>query len=376
MRDIERSLTEIKDEHAPVTEARLGFRTRAGDNGLGALTEVHGGVAYTASPFYTGRLAVEAQPVFLTAGSLSSSTQMQRQFGSIAVNGNAAGGSSLQSATGVAGSIAYFLDSIRIDAGVTGAGFPVNTLIGGVSWSPKLSDTVFLKTEIARRPVKDSLLSYAGTRDPGTGQTFGGVARTGGGLEVGYDEGGFGAYAKGGYNRFDGTKVAGNSAIEMTTGAFIRPIKTGNNELKVGVALTYLNFEKNLSHFTIGHGGYFSPQNYVGLGIPIEYTVTADKLKYAIGATIGVRSFKEKAADYYPNDASLQSGLVALAATDATIKTSYPSHSSFGLGGDLRGNVEYAVKPNLSVRLRGAYGNSTNYSEAAGGVFVKYRMGE
>ena len=42
-----------------------------------------------------------------------------------------------------------------------------------------------------------------------------------------------------------------------------------NQRMDVGVQLGYQHYQYNLRHFTLGHGGYFSPQQSVTLTAPI-----------------------------------------------------------------------------------------------------------
>ncbi len=69
-----------------------------------------------------------------------------------------------------------------------------------------------LKFEASRRPVTDSLLSYAGVTDPASGAVWGGVIRTGGESIVSYDDGDLGIFAKFAYGYYTGTNVATNQS--------------------------------------------------------------------------------------------------------------------------------------------------------------------
>ena len=72
-----------------------------------------------------------------------------------------------------------------------------------------------------RRAVTDSLLSWSGQRDALTGQTWGGVVRTGGRAQVEYGTGAASFYAGGGYAVFEGSDVKDNNRIEFGAGGEI-----------------------------------------------------------------------------------------------------------------------------------------------------------
>ncbi|MCY7168921.1 BCSC C-terminal domain-containing protein, partial [Streptococcus gordonii] len=70
-----------------------------------------------------------------------------------------------QNANGVELNMALSGDSYRLDIGSTPLGQDLNTLVGGVKWSPKLTNYLTLILTGERRAVTDSLLSYVGLKD-------------------------------------------------------------------------------------------------------------------------------------------------------------------------------------------------------------------
>ncbi len=51
----------------------------------------------------------------------------------------------------------------------------------------------------------------------------------------------------------------------MMGGTYYRVISNQEREFTVGASLLHWAYKYNLSEETWGHGGYYSPQNYVGL---------------------------------------------------------------------------------------------------------------
>ena len=73
-------------------------------------------------------------------------------------------------------------------------GQDLNTVVGGVKWSPKLTNYLSLILTGERRSLTDSLLSYVGLKDAYSGKTWGQVTKNGGTLQLSYDDGDAGFY--------------------------------------------------------------------------------------------------------------------------------------------------------------------------------------
>jgi hypothetical protein len=69
--------------------------------------------------------------------------------------------------------------------------------VGGVKWSPKLTNYLSLIFTGERRSLTDSLLSYVGLKDSYR-QNLGQVTKNGGTLQLSYDDGDAGFYVGGG----------------------------------------------------------------------------------------------------------------------------------------------------------------------------------
>lgn len=84
-----------------------------------------------------------------------------------------------QKANGVELSMALSGKDYRMDIGSTPLGQDLSTLVGGVKWSPKLTNYLSLILTGERRAVTDSLLSYVGLEDKYSGKSWGRVTKTG-----------------------------------------------------------------------------------------------------------------------------------------------------------------------------------------------------
>jgi len=142
------------------------------------------------------------------------------------------------------------------------------------------AENLNIRIEGLRQPVTDTLLSYSGTRANlalanattnnafGNKRTWGGVTKNGARASAYYDDGYFGAFGVAGGSVLVGTNVAENGLFEALIGAYFRPYKTDTDRLSLGINIAYMGYDKNLSNFSFGQGGYFQPAQLRSADIP------------------------------------------------------------------------------------------------------------
>jgi hypothetical protein len=378
---LDRSVALLEAQTNPSLVAGIGLRVHGGDSGTSKLTEVGVPVEATFSPWLTGTARFAVVPVYLNSGSISQSNLAQ--FGAnpiLAAAGSPLASAGYQSAFGVGLLGSYAYNDFSAQLGSTPLGFAVTNVIGNIAYTPKfLGNTLSLRIEGLRQPVTDTLLSYAGTHASlgaanaltngafGTNSTWGGVVRTGGHVAVFYDDGYAGAYGGAGLASVTGTNVADNSEVDALAGAYFRPWKTDNWAIRVGVALFYIGFDKNLDGFTFGQGGYFSPQNFESLTFPIEYTGHSGNWSYLAGGAIGVQHFNSDSSPIFPNNPAAQTALVNL----GTVPTTFSGSGSTGPGFNFRGQIEYAIDHTLSVGASANVDNAKSYTEGIAKIYLR-----
>ncbi|KFK95606.1 MULTISPECIES: cellulose biosynthesis protein BcsC [unclassified Serratia (in: enterobacteria)] len=279
-----------------------------------------------------------------------------------------------QQETGVELALALSGDSYKLDVGSTPLGTGISSVVGGVKWSPKVSTNTKLDMTLERRAMADSLLSYVGTEDVITGKKWGAVTKNGGSLNLGFDDGTVGAYGGAGYYSYLGDNVASNKSVNGILGAYIRPYKNDEDELKVGVNVNYMNFDKNLSYFSYGQGGYFSPQDYVSISLPIEFTKKQDDFTYMLGGNVGYQSYHNQESDYFPNDPDLQSQLEGLVSQGYGKEARYAAEDKSGIGYSLKAAGTYKVTPSMLVGGQLGYDTFGSYSESTALLYFKYLL--
>ncbi|SAL12623.1 cellulose synthase domain-containing protein [Caballeronia terrestris] len=370
-------LAQIEREQASTVSGGIVFRNRNGEDGLSNLTDIEAPIEGRIKAG-NGHIVVRATPVTLDAGTAATNQQTLARFGSgqAVLTGvpNAAGLTNTygsQTATGVGLSVGYENRNIKGDVGSTPLGFRETTVVGGVQYQNAITDKASYSVAVARRAVTDSLLSYAGTRDQGAGLEWGGVTSNGARADLGWDDGTSGIYVNAAFQYLEGNNVASNNAVKGGGGIYTRVIKDADQTLTVGANTTLMHYNKNLSYFTYGQGGYFSPQQYVILNFPVEYMGRSGLFTYDLKASIGVQHYRQDASNYFPTNggyqaAAAQSGLTPDAGAV------YPSQSKTGVSYSLNATGEYQLAPQLAFGATAAFGNAYQYREWLAAVYFRY----
>lgn len=358
---------------AAVSGGALGgllSRSRKGENGLTKLLDLEFDGDLISPEWSAGRLAVRIRPVSLDAGTVSGVNLLR--FGTLSlIRGNS--DDLKQSDSGVALGVGYKLGNVVLDVGTTPLGFAVENVVGGLRWTPQ-SDNHSFVVDLSRRSINDSLLSYAGTYDPLTGRDWGGVTRSGGRLDYSYDLGTYGIYLNGGYYALTGRNVDDNSQYEAGAGFFSRLYRTAQQTVTVGLNVTTFAYDKNLRYFTFGHGGYFSPQFFGALTVPVAWTYSRGPLALRADVAIGMQSFREDGAPLFPGRQSLQDELERLSESEpeANLPLGYADQSNTGIGYKVGGAAQYRVNGQLFAGGSLSVDNARDFQEFALTGYFRY----
>jgi tetratricopeptide (TPR) repeat protein len=372
---IDQGIQQLQQEVAPRLDASVYVRGRTGTDGFGKLIELGAPLEASYSPAGEGRLKVVVTPTYLYSGK-STDTGNISQFGTNPLGGIAGGPVAAairnQTAFGTGFDVGYAYDIVTADVGASPFGFREENVLGGVEIAPKLTDTITLRLLFERRMVTDSLLAYAGTKDVRTGETWGGVTRNRGHLQVDGTAGLFNWFAGAGGAYYEGDKVASNTEIDAAIGATYPVWHDATQEVRVGAEAIYFGFNKNLGGFTLGQGGYFSPQNYEAILFPVTWRnqVTPD-LRFTLGGSVGFQHFDEKSSAVFPDNDALQAQLVSLSSTTGAVTRLSGGHAS-GVAGGVNGEIDYRVNTNLHIGARAGFDHSGDFSEGTGLVYARY----
>lgn len=352
--------------------AGLSLRNRDGLSGLDQLDDIELPIEVSLAGSEAGRMTLRVVPVFLDAGTVRG--PQLPIFGTLAF-ANTEGLGFDQNDEGVAFGGAYQVGTLTVDVGTAPIGFTVANVVGGVRWTPRFGRWL-VEADISRRSVTDSLLSYAGTRDPVTGREWGGVTASGGRLDVTYDLGKVGLYANGGFHVYDGKNVKDNQEGSLGGGAYVHVFQVPMHRVTVGVNVTTFFFDENLRRFSFGHGGYFSPQRYVSLALPAEWVGGTEQYSWKFYGAIGLQNFREDGASLYPDDTGLQAAIeqYAIDNPDPVIATGYASQNVTATGLSFGGQIEYLIAPQLVLGASAGFDNARDYDETRVMAYLRWAL--
>ncbi|WP_072325386.1 cellulose synthase subunit BcsC-related outer membrane protein [Marinospirillum alkaliphilum] len=226
-------------------------------------------------------------------------------------------------------------------------------------WYPALG---LVSLTLFRQPLEDSLLARQGAKDPASDREWGQVADQGGRLLLAIPVAEkTGVAVSGTLASQQGQRVADNDRkalrLDLAHDFADRFSEPELDYLRLGPFIEWMSWDQNLSHFTYGHGGYYSPQQLLRTGLQLEL-LTAEARTWQVRSRVSLawNRVKEDAADFYPLDAS---------------GVSYDANSSRGLGGDLMLEGMRLVNQQLLVGGYLGYAAADDYRDARFGLVVR-----
>jgi predicted Zn-dependent protease len=280
---------------------------RPGTPGLSQLDAATIPTSWVFARGYEQRFTVRADAVTLDIGRLSGDYNTAALLGSTQAAGAlSARHYSNDQQSGLSLGFLYQTDALAVDVGSTPLGFLLPNIVGGVEWTPKWN-SADVTLGLARRAVTSSELSYAGLRDPITGKPWGAVVESGPYAGIGlYRE----LYSVSGSLRFAelaGTHVLGNQFFGAQAAAYWKIFSGKDVGADTGLTVKYWDYQHNLLNYTFGSGGYYSPQRYLSLAVPLELTGARAGWIYRLRVSVAQTISASKSIAFYPNDAALQS---------------------------------------------------------------------
>ncbi|SBS26824.1 Cellulose synthase operon protein C precursor [Marinomonas spartinae] len=363
---------EIKKKNATYLKVGAQIHSRNGESGLSRLDSIESPVIIN-TPYANGRFQLTVTPTVLNAGSDSNNPEL---FGTNALFASTAVAPS-QNDGGVGFNVSQQWRRLKLDLGTTPLGFQESHLVGGFNWQPRLTNHLSFNVNLERRAIKDSLLSYAGTADPTTREKWGGVTKTGGTFGLNFDNSVIGLYGDAGAYRYLGNGVQSNLKLQTSIGGYFHVVNSGARQLLAGMDITIISFDHNMSKYSLGHGGYFSPQNYAALTLPITLSEKHKNMDFTVKLSPGFQSFSEDSAPFYPENASFQGQLNSLVSVNKSKlkKSVYDSETTRGFGISLSGKATYHLNPMLSLYFGAGYDNFGDYNQVSASLGAKYLMG-
>ncbi len=295
--EAEMQLRTIESSYSPWLGGAGIINYRSGNLGFDHLSALEAPFEVSAPLGYSARFTIVARPVFLDSGQADGTAIIQVQqsttagtalvtipepLGTDSATGPASAtstGSGIppqQNATGLGGEVQLAFPHLSLAAGYTPFGFLVSNATGRFQWKPGNGPFTF---SFNRDSIKDTQLSYAGMRDPGSaslsypGNIWGGVIANQGSVQFARGDAESGFYLGVGGQDITGYNVKSNSRVDGSAGAYWHAWTSPEyGSLNVGANFFAMHYAQNQQAFTFGMGGYFSPQVYFLANIPFTWT--------------------------------------------------------------------------------------------------------
>ncbi|WP_312933600.1 cellulose biosynthesis protein BcsC [Pseudomonas sp.] len=371
MSEAAKALSDVRQERSAYVVQGLEVTGNDSEKGLGRMTRVEAPVE-ASMPVGENRLALRVTPVALYSGRVSGEPASRFGGGPEASATSDDAGVQRDAGVGVAVAFENKPHGLKADIGTTPQGFLYSTAVGGVSMEQPFArhPDLHWSAAVSRRAVTDSVTSFAGSEDNRDGEKlkWGGVSANGGRLELGYDNRKVGTYVYGSLHGLRGNHVENNTRAELGSGVYWYLKNNDTTQFTLGLSLMAMRYQNNQNFYTYGHGGYFSPQSFFALGLPIGWAQRYDRWSVAVKGSVGVQFFNQEGADYYPTDDTLQRDATTALGRDA----SYEGSSKTGFGYSLAANAEYQMGRNFFLGGQLGLNNAQDYREFKGGMYLRY----
>ena len=328
-RSARRELDALDERLESTLTAGVIARHQPGTAGLSQLDTLTIPSSWLIARDYESRFTAHADAVYLDSGRWSGDPDSPNLLGTIPL---ARAGTVLrEQQTGVSPALGYRTDSIAVDLGTTPLGFVLTNVIGGLEWTPTWHGAD-LTLGVSRRAITSSELSYAGLKDPLTGIAWGGAVQTG-------PYAGFGVY-RAAYDvsgtvqltEITGTHVLDNQFAGARLSASLKIAGQEDLRADAGLSLNYWNYQHNLSNYSFGSGGYYSPQSYVSLATPVTLDVKRAGWALRLRGAVSYSVSEVRAIAFFPNDSALQAAAMRSPLPDGFSSPYYPGYHSSGFG--------------------------------------------
>ena len=329
------------------------------------------------APLADGRMFFRSDVIDMNAGRFTSTTPNWGTCAELVCSG--LGG---QSDRGASVAVGWRNDTWDMDIGTTPMGFEVVDVVGSLSYSSDLGPFGYT-LNAHRRPISSSLLAFGGQKDAsgyvyddedsdnnrgGTGKTWGGVRATGGTLSLSYDQGeANGVWASLNADTLNGKNVDDNWRVRWMGGYYYKLINKNNERLTVGLNNMIWHYDKDLSGYTLGQGGYYSPQEYLSFAVPVSWRKRTENWSWELSAS---GSWSHSRTAWRPNYPLLN--LIPPEYRQAASEQGSDGGSSQGFGYTAGVLVERRITSNWSVGAGIDIQQAKDYTPSSGMLYVRY----
>lgn len=228
-----------------------------------------------------------------------------------------------------------------IDFGTFTNNIAQNQLVGGVGYHNILNEYHYtLSAE--RRAITSSLLSFVGTTDAKTQKQWGSIHSDS--LKVALSKPfttNDGFWVNTDVAQLNGKNVDTNTRLRVNGGYYSNFTLQPHQKLTLGLNTTIMHFAKDMSGYTFGQGGYYSPQQFYGISVPIKWAGSTENFAWNVDTTLGYSIAKTK-------------------------------KTTTGLGYGMQLNGEYRLSPHFALGGVINLKHQKDYSPSTGLLYIRY----
>ncbi|MFI7839429.1 cellulose synthase complex outer membrane protein BcsC [Pseudomonas asiatica] len=331
------------------------------------------------TPWQDGTAFARVERIGMDAGSFEQNDQGRYtpDFGTCQFVGSTADGRSLpackggsQTADGSVLALGWQGSRWAFDLGTT-QGYAINNWLGGATVNGDLGQLGWSLTA-SRRSMSNSLLSFAGARDPRTGVRWGGVTANGATLGLSWDQGGDnGVWASLGHHWLYGENVADNQRTRAMAGWYHRVVEKADERVRVGLTLMHWRHDKDLGGYSLGQGGYYSPQRYTSVGVPVSYAWRNYDWSVLLEGSVSWSQAHSGRSRLYP-DTHVNRKVLTQYDVGSNIDAMNDASDSSGLGYRLRGLFERRLSDRWVLGGGFDWQHSDDYAPSHGMLYLRY----
>ena len=194
------------------------------------------------------------------------------------------------------------------------------------------------------------------------------ILRDGAGISLSYDRGeANGVWASLSGDRLTGKNVEDNWRVRWMTGYYYKIINENNRRVTIGLNNMIWHYDKDLSGYSLGQGGYYSPQEYLSFAVPVMWRERTENWSWELGASGSWSHSRTKTMPRYP--------LMNLIPTDWQEEAAQQSNSgssSQGFGYTARALLERRVTSNWFVGTAIDIQKAKDYAPSHFQLYVRY----
>jgi hypothetical protein len=170
-------------------------------------------------------------------------------------------------------------------------------------------------------------------------------------VQLAKDLGGYGVVALLGKQRLSGHEVQANERTELGLSGYFDVLRRPDRQLSSGLVWSHLAYQNNHNDFGFGKGGYFSPQIYNALTVPLNWAQRVGSVSYLLQSAVGYQKYTQDA-----------------------INATSTSLSSAGLTYKLAATAQVQIAPHwlLAAVLQRDNSGSGKYTQSTAGLNLLY----